>query len=61
MTRAAERANRKAWRQWRADILARDNFRCQIHKPGCSVIGNTIDDQRHITVCQHCLTTRSTA
>ncbi|QFS93791.1 hypothetical protein FIV07_23795 [Mycobacterium sp. THAF192] len=59
MTRATDRAKRKAWRQWRADILARDNFRCQIGKPGCSIISNTIHPDRHITVCEHCLNRRA--
>ena len=54
MTRATDRATRRAWRQYRADILARDNFRCQIGKPGCATIGNHIHPQRHITVCERC-------
>ena len=59
MTRATDRATRRAWRQYRADILARDNFRCQIGKPGCSIIGNHIHPDRHITVCEHCLNKRA--
>lgn len=55
MTRATERAHRRAWRQWRAEILARDNFRCQLHKPGCATIANHVDDQQEIAACEPCL------
>lgn len=55
MTRADDRAQRRAWRQWRADILASDNFRCRIGKPGCATIANHIHPSRHIAVCEPCL------
>ncbi|MCV7057549.1 hypothetical protein [Mycolicibacterium gilvum] len=55
MTRATDKANRRANRQWRAEILARDNFRCQIGKPGCATIGNHIHPRRHVAACQSCL------
>lgn len=58
MTRATERANRKAWRHWRADILARDNFRCQLHQPGCTTIANHVDDRDEVAACEPCLNNR---
>ena len=56
MTRADERAQRRAARHYRAEILARDDFRCQIGKPGCNIIGNHIHPTKQIAACQPCLT-----
>lgn len=61
MTRASDRADRRAERQWRADILSRDDFRCQLQRPGCAVIGNHIHPTKHIAVCEPCLTMRAAA
>lgn len=61
MTRAAERAQRRAARHHRAEILARDDFRCQIGKPGCAIIGNHIHPTKQIAACQPCLTRKPAA
>ena len=61
MTRATDKARRRAWRHYRAEILARDDFRCQIGKPGCAIIGNHIHEQKQVAACEPCLNRPSAA
>lgn len=46
MSKAWSNGSTRAWRRTRARVLARDGYRCQLQRPGCT----TIADQVHHTL-----------
>jgi len=41
VSKAWAKGSTRAWRRIRATVLARENYRCQLRLPGCTVMGDT--------------------